>query len=80
MPLSVSGVFAFLGHWTVILAFKYEKGGRVAAVRYTMIIYGLAVDWLHYRIPIAWTDIVGALLIGGSFLLVAYLRGTNKIR
>ena len=75
----VVSAFAYLGETLVSVSLKYEKGGRAAAVRYTMIVYGILGDLIYFKLPVFYTDYIGAVLIVGSFLLVAYLRARNII-
>ena len=62
------------------IAYKFEKAGRVAPVKYTEIVYAFLFDALVMRVHIYYTDIIGAFLIMGSLLLVSYLKMTGKIR
>ena len=44
--VSLVGLGSFLGHTFMSIAYQHEKAGRVAAFKYTEIVYAFLYDWL----------------------------------
>ena len=78
--LSGFAVLAFAAHLLMSLAFKLGEGRKVSVLKYTQVVYAFIADYLVFGSPVIVTDLVAAVLILGTFLVIAICRCSGKIR
>lgn len=78
--LCLLAVFAFVGQLLMNLSFKLEEGRKVSSIKYTQVVYAFLADYLVFGTMVIATDLVGAGLILGTFMVIAILRCSGKIR
>jgi drug/metabolite transporter (DMT)-like permease len=68
------GFTSAMGAMSKSLAFQYEKVSTLSLLKYTNLFYSLAADVILFHSHIYFGEIVGASLIVGSSVLVAFLK------
>jgi drug/metabolite transporter (DMT)-like permease len=68
------GFTSAMGAMSKSLAFQYEKVSTLSLLKYTNLFYSLAADVLIFHSHIYFGEIVGAMLIIGSSVMVAVLK------
>ena len=68
------GFTSAMGAMSKSLAFQYEKVSTLSLLKYTNLFYSLAADVILFHSHIYFGEIVGAALIVGSSVLVAFLK------
>lgn len=68
------GFTSAMGAMSKSLAFQYEKVSTLSLLKYTNLFYSLAADVILFHSHIYFGEIVGATLIVGSSVLVAFLK------
>jgi len=66
--------FGFCSQVFLSIAFRYEKAGRVASMRYVQIALAFVADIMIFKTSYGWNEIMGAVLILFFGILIFFVK------